>query len=172
MTGRDSFSRSVVIGRGVMVLNFKKILIICSQFYTHRTSHGGFRQCCASCRRNGFYPCCSLEAASTSRQTEKEMTASDAAALAILPQGVPCIDPEKPCSDCQRTRFPVLFLCSIAKGFFPSACVSVQTCAHICAVSGTDSSCVGGHVCSHGRNFLQLPCHVLQDEAALLVVCC
>jgi len=36
---------------------------------------------------------------------------------------------------CQRTSFPALFLCSMPKGCFPSACVSVQACAwHISVI--------------------------------------
>jgi len=46
-----------------------------------------------------------------------EMTASDAEALVILPQGVLCSDLGKPCRNSARRQG------------FPSACVSVQACA-------------------------------------------
>ena len=72
--------------------------------------------------------------------------------------------------------FSALSGCDTQGGFFP---LRVFLCRHVpetevflCAVTGTEDSWVGGNMCNHGRSFLQLPCQVLQEKTALLVVWC
>ena len=121
-----------------------------------------YRHFCASCKWNGFYPCCSLEAASTGWEMEMEMTASDAQALVILPQGELCSDLGKPCRDFARGRgFQRCFRVRCPRGGLPLRvflCRRVHdTSVCLCAVAGTEGSWVGGHMCSHRRNFPSFP---------------
>ena len=97
--------------------------------------------------------------------------------MVTLPQGMLVVDLGNHCSDSIRGQgFAWYFCLRYPRDFFP---LRVFLCRHVhetevflCAVTGTDESWVGGNLCNPGRNFLQLPCHVLQEKRALLVICC
>ena len=88
-----------------------------------------------------------------------EMTASDAEALVILPQGVLCSDLGKTCHDSARGQGFQCCFCIRCRniGVLPLRvflCRRVhETLVLLCAISGTEGSWVGGHMWSHGRNF-------------------
>lgn len=104
------------------------------------------------------------------------MKASDTHAMVMLPQGMLCIDLGKHCSDSIRQQgFQCSFCLWYPRDFFLCVCFSAGMCMKqrcFCAVIGTDDRSVGENMCNHRRNFLQLPCHVLQDKTALMVICC
>lgn len=92
--------------------------------------------------------------------------------MVMLPRGMPFSNLGKHCSDSVGGQgFQSYFCIWYPRDIFSPPCVVL--CRHVhearvslCAVTRTDDSWVGGNMCNHRRNFLQLPCRILQDKTS------